>query len=339
MGFTAQSGSVGFRTQVSKGTYRSPGSGGVFMKTRSGALAGTRDLIIPDAEIGGGRDVVDAYLGPIAFKGQYAFYPRMDSFATLLYGALGTNTDTNNNPESGAMKHVMTPVDVSNLPWLSVEENIGNNFDHFRYTDAKVNALHLEADATGLLMGTCDLVALSQIAVPTASATASPSFDNTPAVVASNCTITLGGVALPAKTFSFDINNQLEDNDFRIGSLFLGDTTEKRRLVTCGAKVRPASAAFYREAVFGTSSATAAGGLVTHEHVVITVQTYEFITGTAATLYSCSFDIGSAVIKPFGLQPSGDDVIEFDIEIQAVRPVAATPILTATLYNDLAAVA
>lgn len=338
MGFTAQSGSVGFRTQLTKGTYRSPGSGGVFMKTRSGALAGTRDLIIPDPEIGGGRDVVDAYLGPIAFKGDYAFYPRMDSLATLLYGALGVNTNHANTPEAGANQHVMTPVDIANLPWLSVEENIGNDFDHFRYTDAKVNTLHLEADAAGIMMGTCGLVALSQVAVPSASATASPAWDDGPAIVGSNTFLSLSGTPLPAKSWSFDINNQLEDNDFRIGSLFLGDTTEKRRLVTAGAKVRPSSAAFYREAVFGGATDTQAGGLVTHESVILTCQTYEFI-GSTATLYSVELDFGAAVIKPFQLNPNGDDVIEFDIEIQMVRPVAANPIVTATVTNSLAAVA
>lgn len=336
MGFTAQSGSVGFKTQSAKGTFLSPASGGTFMKTRSGSLAGTRDLIIPDPEIGGGRDVVDAYLGPIAFKGQYAFYPRMNSFATLLKGALGSVASTPGSPAVGANTHVFTPVDITNLPWISIEENIGNGFEHFHYTDAKVNALHLECSAEGLMMGTADFVALTGSSGP--SATASPTFDDTPMMVGSNTFLTLTGVSLPAKSWNLDINNNLEDNDFRIGSLFLGDTTEKRRMITAGAKVRPTDAAFYREAVYGASGASVAGGLVTHESVLLTCQTYEFI-GATAVLYSVVFNFGSAIIKPFALQPSGDDVIEHDIEIQMVRPVAATPIVTATIVNGLSAVA
>ena len=77
MGFVAQAGHVGIRTQASKGTYADPGATapnqGVFMFTRSGALGGNRELLIPDPEIGGSRDVLDAQLGPSAFSGEYDF--------------------------------------------------------------------------------------------------------------------------------------------------------------------------------------------------------------------------------------------------------------------------
>src|ERR1035437_4810246 len=98
MGFTAQSGFVGFKTQTAQGTYLDPGAvspnQGVFVRTRTGNLGIQRDLLIPDAEIGGNRDVSTAELGPVSFVGQCSFYPRMDSLPTLLQAALGVSVDT-----------------------------------------------------------------------------------------------------------------------------------------------------------------------------------------------------------------------------------------------------
>ena len=49
--------------------------------------------------------------------------------------------------------------------------------------------------------------------------------------------------------------------------------------------------------------------------------------------------IPQAIINPFSLDPSGDDVLEHDIEIRAVRPDLGVPILTATVLNSYATVA
>lgn len=335
MGFQSQGGHVGFRTQSSKGTYASPGSGGVFMRTRSGSLGGQRELLIPDPEIGGGRDLADAYLGPVAFSGEYEFYTRLDSIATLLQAALGTADTTNNSPVSGTHTHAITPTD-SALPWLSIEEVIGNGYDRFLYTDGKVNTIHFEAEANGYLMGTVGIIALSQIAVPAGSVTAVPDFDTTPMIVGTNVTVSFNDLQLPAKSFSFDLSNNLEDDDFRLGSLFLGDAVEKRREFTLGATIRPDNHDLLRQALYGSSAATQAGGTVTKENVSLHAETYEVITGS--TVYSIDFEVPLAVIAPFEVNPSGDDVIEHDLEIRFLRPDPNDPIATITVINGQAAI-
>jgi hypothetical protein len=71
--------------------------------------------------------------------------------------------------------------------------------------------------------------------------------------------------------------------------------------------------------------------------VVITISSYEDIPGaTAGVKYASTFTIPQAIIAPFSLDPSGDDVLEHEMEIRAVRPVAGTPILTATVKNSFA---
>lgn len=337
-GLRSQGGHVGFRRQTVKGTYLSPAGGnGKFMRTRSGALGGSRELLIPDPEIGGNRDLPDANLGPVAFKGTYEFYARMNSLDGLLTAAFGSVST--GAPVSGAYTHTITPVDQGSLPWVSIEEQIADVFEVFRYTDAKVNTLHLEADANGYLMGSAGMVALRQTAVGSASATPSPTFDVSPMTVGSNITLTWdqgggGQFVLPAKSFSFDLNNNLEEDDFRLGSLFLGDAVEKRREFQFGVTLRPDDSVLWRTATYGDPTGVVPGGLTTKKALRLKCQTYEAVPGGGTLLYTVQFDLPKAVIEPFEVNPSGDDILQHDLTIRALRPDPNVAILTAQVINE-----
>ena len=336
MAFQSQGGQVGLRFQTTKGAYADPGAtapnNGVFMRLRSGALSGDRELITPDPEIGGNRDVPDAYLGPIAFSGTYDFYARMKSLSYLLRGVLGSAPVATNVTDY--TQFVFTPADLTALPWLSVEEAIGNGYEVFRYVDGKVNSLHLEVDAAGYLMGSAQIIALSQTSGHTR--TAVPAWDTSPLYVGSTVAVTYNAVSLPAKSFSMDITNNMEDDDFRLGSVFLGDLTEKRREFTFSLDIRPDDAALWKRATYGSAAATSAqAGAVSKAAMQITITSYELIPGANVETYKLVIDIPSAAIRPFTLDPSGDDVIQHTMEVQALRPNPATPIATFTTWVDL----
>lgn len=334
MGFSSQAGAVLLRTQATKGTFPADfDTTAIGVKVRSGALGANRDLLVPDPEIGGGRDTSDAYLGAISFAGDYEFYARMESVGTFLAAALGTK---NSSWDATGMvgTHTITPSDAAQLPFLAVQEQIGAGLDDFNYTDAVVNTFHLEAEANGYLMGTAGLIAITQ--APTATPVAAPDFDNTPLVVGTNITATYDGVTVPAKSFSLDINNNFEDDDFRLGSFFLGDLTPKSREITAQLSIRHDAKDMWRQATYGTAAAVAPGGIVTKKPLVITMTTYEDIAGsTPAVKASLQFTIPKCVISPFAYAPSGDDVLENDLDLRGLRPDPANPILTAVLKNAL----
>lgn len=339
-GFPSQTGHVGFKTQAVKGTYLDPGAvapnDGVFVRTRSGSLGGNRDLLIPDPEIGGNRDIPDAQLGPIGYAGEFDMYLRMESLAFFLKGVLGTVAAPTGTVASG-FTHTITPADTTALPWISVEERISSQFEAFKYTDAKINTFHMEADATGYLMGTVGLIALKQELLGTVTAEANRRVDTSGLLVGTNISVAWNGANLPAKSFSLDVNNNIEDDDFRLGSLFLGDAVEKRRDVTLGVTIRPEDSALWRTAMYGGPALTAPSGQSFKDDVVITITSYQDIPGaTAGVKYSATFTVPQAVIAPYNVEPSGDDVIENDLEIRAVRPASATPILTAAVKNSYA---
>lgn len=337
MGFQSQAGHVGGRTQSVKGTPVVLADLGMFFRTRSGAMGGARELLIPDPEIGGGRDVADAYLGPAAFKGSYDFYARMEMLSFLLKGALGV-VDTNTGvPVATVNEHLITPTD-SSLPWLTIEERIGDGYEAFRYTDAKVSSFHLEAEANGYLMGTVELIALESESIGASfTAPADRPTDNTPMVVGSNILVEFNGVQLPAKSFTFDLNNNIEDDDFRLGSLHLGDLVEKRREVTAGVTVRPEDGDLWRQATYGDPDATSIQGTTVKGDVHIICETYEKI-GATDEFYTLDLAFPVGVIAPFEATPSGDDVLEHDIEVRLLRPDVLENIVNVRVLNDITAI-
>jgi hypothetical protein len=309
------------------------------MKTRGGALEPNRDLLVPDPEIGGGRDVNDAYLGAIAWSGDIEFYARMKALPTLLKSALGTAGVVTT---TGVSVHTITPSDAALLPRLSVQHKIASALEVFNYTDVVVNTLHLEAEANGYLMGTAGLIAIKELAgaTPLTSGELATADDGSPMIVGTNITITYNGVTVKAKSFAFDLNNNYENDDFQLGSFFLNQLSPKRREVTGSFTVRPEDSALWRQATYGGSALTQPGGTTVKQQLIITCSTYEDIPGgTPATKYQLSLTIPKVALKPFALSPSGDDLIQTDIEWQALRPAIGTPLVTTVVKNDLAAVA
>jgi len=436
MGFTSQQGQVGFAIQGSKGT---PVAATRFARLRGGSLGGDRELLIPDPEIGGNRDVPQAYLGPIAFSGGYEFYARSEMLALLFRGAFGTTADSNvagqsevqtititGTPTGGTFTltfrgqttagiafnadnatvetaleglstvgsgnatvtggpgpgtpwvvtfsgaladqairpitangagltggtnptiavaettpgfgprgtHVLTPSDAASLPWMTVEEAISASYESFRYTDAKVSRLRIEADATGYMMGQVDMIALSQESGFTKQT--NPPIDVSPMFLGQQVLIYWNGVQLPAKSFFFEVQNNMEDNDFRLGDFKLGDLTEKRRQFTMGATIRPSDAALWKEATYGGSALTSPrAGRASYGTLTLVCNTFEDVQG-ADTPYSIAVEAPTVAMAPFRVEPRGDDVIEHDIEFTLLRDDPIPPAVTVTIINDLA---
>lgn len=331
MGDSSQAGQLLLATQAAPDVFPAGfGAAHVAMKTRSGVLGPNRDLMVTDPEIGGGRDTTDAYLGAVSWSGDYEFYARLESITTLLRGVLGTAAAP--ATVTGVTTHTITPSDSATLPFLALEQRIGSAMEVYRYTDAVVNTFHLESDANGYLQGTAGLIARKQTAGNTA--TLVPAWDNSPLIVGTNVAITYNAISLPAKAFSLDINNNFEDDDFRLGSFYIGDLTAKGREVNGSLSIRPQDSALWRQAVYGGSALTAPGGLTVKSPLVITCQTYEDIVGgTPSTKGSIVITIPNVALEPYGLEPSGDDIIENDVSFRALRPNPATPIATVVVKS------
>lgn len=338
MGFTSQAGYLGLRKYAGGATPPADlATKGRVFRLRSGTLGPSRELLVPDAEIGGNRDIADAYLGAVSWAGDLEMYLRLKEAGSFLEGVLGSVATTGTAP--AAITHTITPTDGA-MPTYWVEEQVGNGFENFNYRDAVMNTLHLEAEANGYLMATVGMIAKQQTSDITPTAGLQALVDTSPMIVGTNITVTYNGITLPAKSFNLDINNNFEDDDFRLGSLFLGDLTAKRREITAGFSLRPDDSALWKQAVYGSSTASTPTGTSTKQELVITMSSYEDIAGvTPTSKYQLTLTIPKAILQPFEVSPSGDDIIEHDVTLQAVRPAVGTAILTAVLKTDAATIA
>lgn len=336
MGFSSQAGHLLLRTQDDAGVFQDDiVTDGVAMRLRGGSMGPSRDLMIPDAEIGGNRDVADAYLGPVSWSGSYDFYVRVDSLTTLLQGAFGNIV----TPAivSGVTTCTFTPSDGAQLPFLSAEEEIGAGLECFDYTDAVVNTFHLEAAADGYLMGTVGLIAKMQTAGITPT-DVTDLVDETNLIVGTNITVTYNSITVVASDFKFDFNNNVDDTFYKLGSLYLADLTPKRREVTASFTVREQDSDLWRQATYGTSSAVTAGGITDKKSLVIVCSTYEFIAASS-TPRSVTITMPKFALKPYDFAPNADDVIDNEVDGQAMRPAPGTPICTIVTKSGNAAIA
>ena len=119
MGVSSQQGVFALKTQTARGTMATDlGTTGVAMYRTGGSMTANRELMIPDAEIGGGRDVPDALLGPVSFAGDIEFYTRFTSIGVLLKAALGVPTSAAGTA-TGTNVHSFVPTDSTALPAAS----------------------------------------------------------------------------------------------------------------------------------------------------------------------------------------------------------------------------
>ncbi len=340
MGVSSQQGVIAFKTQTGRGVPAviAPAANNcVAMFRTGGSMTPNRELLIPDPEIGGGRDVPDALLGPISYSGDIEFYTRFTSIGILLKAALGAPTSAAGT-STGTNEHTFTPTDATQLPFLTVYERTGFNLERVNYLDCVVNTLHLESDADGYLTGTAGLIGCrGTYGVPEVDVSAN--LDQTTITVGTNIKVLYDGADIKAKSFSIDINNNFEDDDFRLGSFYLEDLTPKRREVNGSLTLRHESKDMMRAALLGDSAATAAGGLTTKKPITIEIDTYTTIpTSAPPTTFGLDLTFNQTVFEPFGYEPSGDDILESDVTFQALRPVSATPVMTAKLVNAIASI-
>lgn len=350
MGYSSQSGQVAFREQEAKGVKADDiEENGIAMRITSGGLAGERELLVPDAEIGGGRDVQGGLLGTISFAGDFEYYVRMNALATQLKAVLGVAQSEpvggggggdeegggGGGPE-GVYMHTITPSDGA-IPFYTIYERISNGLLVSNYIDCAANSFSLEVEPNGQMTATTSWIgARNEFDVPELDVDGI--YDNGPMVAGTNVTVSYAGVEIPAKSFSTEIANNIEDDDYRLGSFFLEDMTPKQREVTNSMTIRHEDAVLLRQALFGSATASAVSCSTDDQPIIVTANTCEVIGDTALT-YELELEYPNCIVEPFAFEPSGDDVIENDVTFRAVRPDLGTPILTARIRNSIETIA
>ncbi len=325
MSFTAETGSVGLAIQTVQGTFKAPTD---YMKVQSIDLNPDGEKIIPDPEIGGISDISDVHQGTYKIGGTIESFVRPEAIGILLYGALG-NYVASGNLSGSAYLHNFTPVSSGSLPWISIKKAISDNVQVFNYTDCKINSFTFDINASEPVSASFDVVGIKD-EIGSAS---TESYETAPMLIATKATVNIGGVEVSAKTASVTFNNNLDADDFRVGSRFLGDITEKRREIDLNMDiVLDTTSELYRKSFYGGASETEPGFDVFAERVDITLESPTKI-GTTALPFKILLSIKNATFMAAPTPASGDDLIVVPLELKATK-LSGQNVMTVHIWNS-----
>ena len=311
--YGSQTGYVGFARQTASGVYTTPTK---YMYVTSASIDPDTDLLIPDPEIGTGRAIADdVYNGPIKWTGSIEFNVRPEAFGLLAYAAMGSCTSSGID---GSNSYGHTFRLENQLVPLSIEKNVGDGLEVFGYTDCKVNTLSLSATAGELVTGSVEIIGTDETSGKTNQA---ETYETAPIFTYAGGTVTLDGVVTSVKEVSLELNNNIVDDDYRLGSRKLGSLVEKRREVSAKITIVPQDSSTYKKAVYGSGTATTTSGsqLTYTGSLDLHFESATGIPNTASTKYSMDINIQKAVFRAAPLPISGDDMIIEELDMLPVQ--------------------
>lgn len=338
MADTALTGYVALAKQSAQGTPNTvdlPTSG---VLATSATLGGSSEASDPDPEIGGSRnpDISGAAFGGFALSGDIEGYLRYAILLPRLLQAAGfvAAAPVETGASSGVFQHTFTPGAMS---YLTVESRWGLTDAIRRFRDVLVNELTIEVNPNERATLSASCVGMRETWQASPTAVTYPAVD--PVGHGATSAIALGGLG----TYRFasatvGIANNLSDDEFVIGSRFLGDLTPGAQEITVGGEIRlgnntPSLTELYRAALYGAPDATEPAGLEPFStDAALTIASPKLIGASTTEKYRAVFTMPHLVIAGFPLEASGADPLGATIEGRAYDGPDG-PSLTVDIYN------
>lgn len=315
--YMSEEGYIGLARQAASGAsnYATPTA---FMYVKSCDIGPDTEPMITDPEIGSGRDIIDAFNGPVKYTGSMDFYVRPNSLGYLLLSAMGAVTSSGIAGQTGAYGHTFTF--QNNVIPLSIEKKIGDGLENLGYIDSKVNSLHFECAAGEYVNGSAEILSLDEVAGKTNQTT---TFGTDPVFTYDGGSVTLEGTAISVKKLSIDINNNLVDDDFRIGSRKLQSSEEKRRELAASLDIVPTNYNTFRKTYYGSTSATTASGTGVQDiytgSLFVKFLSAKSIANGLTQKYELEINIPKALFRAAPLPVSGDEMIVETLEMLPLK--------------------
>jgi len=314
--YMSEEGYIGISRQSASGTYVTPQ---LYMYMKSCDIGPDTDLLIPDPEIGTGRDITDdVYVGPVKYTGSLEFNVRPNAFGLLVLGATGAVTSSGIPGQTGAYGHTFTF--ENDLVPLSIEKRVGAGLENFGYNDCKLNSLHLECAAGEFVSGSAEIIGITETA---GKSVQTATFATDPILTYDGGSITLEGGQISVKSLSFDINNNLVDDDYRIGGRKLATLEEKRRELAASLEIVPTDYNVFRKTYYGATGSTTVSGAGVQDtytgSLFLKFASAKAVADGLTQKYEMEVNIPKAVFRAAPLPISGDDMIVETLEMLPVK--------------------
>ena len=182
-----------------------------------------------------------------------------------------------------------------------------------------------------MVTGSTDIIASNAVAGKTEQTS---SFETSPIMTFAGGSVVVNSGAMSVKSVSLDINNNVADDDFRIGSRTLESLVEKRREIEASVEIVPTDNTVFRQTIYGSSSATTVSGLQTAfgGALFLRFETAAKIPGSATVGYQLDFNFPKAMFKIADFTGANDDMITQTLDMIVVDTSDAS-VGTVTLRN------
>ena len=271
-----------------------------------------------------------SYLVPWGFRGY--LHPDFVGMALLGLGYTATTTG------AGVDKtHAFTIASRNNAPWLSVIQRVGEGAGILerRVTDARLQGMTIDGNASGLVMAGSGFGLTEGLAVGTETTTLEPETLILPGSGALT-SLAINGEQLlsPVRALRLQMTNALDTSEVSLWSFARADLAQAGvdfSGVLRGIDVTPDT---YKLLTYGAS-----GGTAPSTTCPLGALNFRFespgVIPTAAVPYSIAFNLPAVEWRMSNIQAHGSQLIRFDLAFMMIDDGTVTP-ATITLVNTKA---
>jgi hypothetical protein len=280
------------------------------------------------SETDANRDQGVSYVTNSGVEGSPEFYVRDSSIGFWLWAALGADAVSGTTNYT----HVITPAQT--LPYITVWRDIADTL-YEQYRDCKVGSLTISAEAGQPLQATAGIQGLQASRLTVAPDQATPvalqsgqvyNFNNLGQGVSGVGVTINGGTTALVRSFELSIENNVQRQ--QTDNVVPYDVYEGQRTVSLSFDLVFESLAEYNNFHYGS----AAGTTISPNIYVASNNVFTFALGTNNSI---AFSLPSIAYEEFPVEPdAGGDPIT--VSVRAVAQRGASPVLTATVKNQVA---
>lgn len=296
-------------------------------------------------EIGGDYFLRGAYKASVMGSGDVAFVVRPNTIGLFLYMLAGQDSVSGVPGQTGAFQHIFTPFTPAvgvDLPWFTAYKDVTKLYGE-QYLNTKLGAFSLDIPKSSIATATASLVSTTPSSLAIAGLP-TETFDSTPAFQATSATVTIAAESpSPALTFptkverySMSYNNNISQDEFSVGNLFLDNITLLQRTVQVSMDIVVRDTVFY-QAVYlnGGTIPNAWSPAIYRGALTVTLNSTSNIPSTTQP-YQLALTFPGLDFLMMPVNEAGADLVRATISTQVTLGPSGSDRFTATLINGIA---
>lgn len=295
-------------------------------------------------EIGGSYFLRGSYKASVSGGGDTGLIVRPNSFGNALIAFSGVDNVSPVSGQAGAYTHVFTPFTPAagvDLPWFCLQKDI-SKFAAEQFLNAKLQAIRLDIPKAGIVTAQASWLATTPSCIASIS---DPTLDNTPQFQTALATVALtpegsgsniSANSIKMERFSLNMANNLSQDEYSVGSLFLDDITLLQKTVNVDMDIVIRDMELYKAVYLNGGSIPGSWSATIYRGHLNILLTSTAVIGSTTQPYTLEVELPGLdfLMMPISLQ--GADLVRATLSSQVTLGPSGSDTYTMTLVNGVA---